>query len=451
MRDVGRAEPGGGGIGRPLGESGRPGGGGMALPLGDTGRAAGVGAGAAVGSGRERISVTMDVGGASGGRPPAVGRALEMTRDDESSTCSATAGAGVATGAGAGSAGATTSFAAGRRRGRDVGGPCDGRCGGGRCGAAGDSAGAGAALGHHRYGGSDRQVGSDRRGGCIRRRPRDGLRCCCCGRRRVRRCHRFGRGRGGCRGDVGRRRGSDRLGGRDRRGGWSGGGCLGHGGFARLRLGGGGDLCRRGLGGRGLGRRGLGRRGLGGRRVHVGRRGLLGGGLLGRLLLRLDLLGLLGTSQSVALGAPRHHVGIRLGERRRRALRGNAQRRAEAEDLCVRHPELLRELMDPDLLSCHVSDSTFHCRHSLFDARITGCTGCASGGRLNGVRHQVLLVSPVRRPAATSCARPARTHCGAMPRRGTAARPRLLRPRSGTATRRARRSHRRSPGDQPRR
>ena len=57
----------------------------MALPLGDIGRSDGA-VGAVAPSGRgARASVTGGAGGASGGRPPAVGRALEMTRDDASS------------------------------------------------------------------------------------------------------------------------------------------------------------------------------------------------------------------------------------------------------------------------------------------------------------------------------------------------------------------------------
>ena len=43
---------------------------------------------------------------------------------------------------------------------------------------------------------------------------------------------------------------------------------------------------------------------------------------------------------------------------------------AEVEDLGVRHPELFRELVNPDLLRSHVVDSTFHSRHCLADAGI---------------------------------------------------------------------------------
>jgi len=110
----------------------------MALPLGETGRAAGEGA--AVGSGRVRISVIAVAGGASGGRPPALGRALEMTRDDESSACSAWTGAGVSIGAGAAAAGAVTSLVTGV--GAGVGATTAGAAA-----AAGTSTGAGAAAG----------------------------------------------------------------------------------------------------------------------------------------------------------------------------------------------------------------------------------------------------------------------------------------------------------------
>ena len=62
----------------PLGDRGRPGGGGIDLPLGDSGRSAGAPSG---GAGR-RASVGAAT--CSGGRPPAVGRPLEITRDDAS-------------------------------------------------------------------------------------------------------------------------------------------------------------------------------------------------------------------------------------------------------------------------------------------------------------------------------------------------------------------------------
>ena len=114
----------------------------MALPLGETGRAAGVGA--AVGSGRVRISVIAVAGGASGGRPPALGRALEMTRDDESSACSAWTGAGVSIGAGAAAAGAVTSLVTGVGAGVSAG---VGATTAGAAAAAGTSTGAGAAAG----------------------------------------------------------------------------------------------------------------------------------------------------------------------------------------------------------------------------------------------------------------------------------------------------------------
>ena len=101
-------------MGLPLGESGRPGGGGIGRPVGETGRS-----GVAV-SGRS--STRRASGGAaacSGGRPPAVGRPLEMTREDASDTVGAAAGSASTAGAdsvstaGAGSAGAACSAASG--------------------------------------------------------------------------------------------------------------------------------------------------------------------------------------------------------------------------------------------------------------------------------------------------------------------------------------------------
>ena len=270
---------------------------------------------------------------------------------------------------------------------------------------------------------SGRGSGSGRHLG---RRARDGRRGRG-GRRGVRWDDRFGRGGD----DVGRR---SRL---DRFGGCRGGRCrLDHGGFTRHGL-------------AGWRARPSALRSAGAATALVAG-AFFAGAFLAGFFSGLTSSGCSGRVSPSRSGAPRHHVGVGLGKRRRRTLRGNAERRTEVEDLCVRHPELFRELMDPDLLSCHVSDSTFHSRHSLVDARITGCAGGASGGRLNGVRHPVLLVSPVRLPAAASCARPVRTRCGAAHRRDTATRPRSLRPRTGTATRRARRSPRRLPRDQPR-
>ncbi len=108
----------------------------------------------------------------------------------------------------------------------------------------------------------------------------------------------------------------------------------------------------------------------------LGRRLLGCGLLLGRRLLgRLRLLGLFVAGQPVTLGATGHHVGVRFGERGRRALGGNAEHSAEVEDLGVRHPELFRELVDPDLLRSHVVDSTFHSRLCLADAGINAHPG----------------------------------------------------------------------------
>ena len=84
----GRALPGGGGIGRPDGDSGRPGGGGMGRPVGDIGRAgapagapAGTGAGRATGaaSARRRARPGTSIGRCS----PGVGRPEEITRSAE--------------------------------------------------------------------------------------------------------------------------------------------------------------------------------------------------------------------------------------------------------------------------------------------------------------------------------------------------------------------------------
>ena len=72
----------------PLGDSGRPGGGGMDLPLSDNERSAGAPSG---GPGR-RASAGAAV--CSGGRPPAVGRPLEITRADASACSVAATGAG---------------------------------------------------------------------------------------------------------------------------------------------------------------------------------------------------------------------------------------------------------------------------------------------------------------------------------------------------------------------
>ncbi len=68
----------------PLGDNGRPGGGGIDLPLGDNVRSDGAPSG---GVGRRPSAGAATC---SGGRPPAVGRPLEITRD--ASECSAAAG-----------------------------------------------------------------------------------------------------------------------------------------------------------------------------------------------------------------------------------------------------------------------------------------------------------------------------------------------------------------------
>ena len=121
--------------------------------------------------------------------------------------------------------------------------------------------------------------------------------------------------------------------------------------------GGGGDDRLRRPGRRGLGRRvprrrpagGLGRPGSGDRRGGLGDRagsgsarprgagvfalGFLARGLLGRLLRRLGLFGLLVPGQAVTDSATADHVGVRLVERRRMALHGHAEDTAEVDDL----------------------------------------------------------------------------------------------------------------------
>jgi hypothetical protein len=98
---------------------------------------------------------------------------------------------------------------------------------------------------------------------------------------------------------------------------------------------------RRRLLGRGLGR-GLGRR-------------------LARRLLRLRLFRLLVASQALTNRAPADHVGVGLVERGRVALHGHAEDTTEVDDLLVRHPELLGQLVQPHVLR-HVCHSTFHSR-----------------------------------------------------------------------------------------
>ena len=287
----------------------------MALPLGDNGRSAGAPSGRS-GAGRR---ASVGTAGCSGGRPSAAGRPLEITRDDESAV-SAAAGAGAEHGAAgsAGSAGSGSAAATCAGSGSAATG----------AGAAGDSGSAGVS------GAAGGSVFGD-------------------GRRFGDRCGTSTSGAG-----AGERLGHRRLLGRRLRGVVD---------VLRSRL---GRSC--GLGGRlrigsvvGL---------LLGRRL-LGSRLLLGRRLLGRL----RLLGLFVAGQPVTLGATGHHVGVRFGERGRRALGGNAEHTAEVEDLGVRHPELFRELVDPDLLRSHVVDSTFHSRLCLADARINAHPGVRLG------------------------------------------------------------------------
>ena len=92
--------------------------------------------------------------------------------------------------------------------------------------------------------------------------------------------------------------------------------------------------------GRGLALRwGGGRLGLGGRRLGLGG---------GRAALA-RLVRLLGTDQAVALGATADAVGLRLLDARGVRLHPDAQIFGEIEGFFVRHPELFRELVDPDL------------------------------------------------------------------------------------------------------
>jgi hypothetical protein len=316
----------------PLGDNGRPGGGGIDLPLGDNGRSGGAPSGRS-GAGRR---ASVGAAGCSGGRPPAVGRALEITRDDASWTSASAAGASCAAAAGATSAGAGASCAGAGAA--DAGASC-----------------AGAGLpprGPAQV--PARPVAPPRRREPGRRtrpasppesrptwsarsaRPARQRRC------RLRGCRRRLRSSG-----VGRR---------------FGGRCSSDTGLGRCRVARRrfvGHRCRRGI--VGVVRDG----------VLLGGRLLLGSGLLGgRLLGGLGLFGLFVACQPVALGATGHHVGVRLGERGRRALGSNAEHTAEVEDLGVRHPELFRELVDPDLLRSHVVDSTFHSRLCLADAGI---------------------------------------------------------------------------------
>jgi hypothetical protein len=58
---------------------------------------------------------------------------------------------------------------------------------------------------------------------------------------------------------------------------------------------------------------------------------------------------LLGARQPVALGAAADAVGLRLLDARGVRLDPDAQREGEIEGFLVRHPELFRELVDPDL------------------------------------------------------------------------------------------------------
>ena len=325
-----RAWPGGGGIGRPLGDSGRPGGGGTGRPVGETGRserAAGARTSPVARSVRAAGRAASRLGGAStGGRgAPGVGRPLEMTPRSTPRQ-------------GPVRTRRTPGRARVRRRVDDFG------------------------LGFFDRGCGWRRLGLDRcRGlGGHARLPVGGR-----GGRRLRlgRCRRLDRGVGRCL-DSGLGR-DGRFGHLDRLGG-AGGRGFGRCDDVGFRDGRDGHLGRRGLdvGGDDGGDLGRGR--------VVGDRGdrrRLGGGLLGwSLLRRLGLLGLFGPGETIAYGAPAHHVGVRLVERRRVALHGHTEFDGELDRLGIGHAEFLGEFMYSDVLG-HASDQPFLRPDSLISSR----------------------------------------------------------------------------------